>query len=490
MEHVSTAVDFNCIGPVRGCSSYVVGIIPTSTSTAYLVRVCCSCDVEVLQKSACCPGKETDTYFSDIISRRLCGPILRANGPVTAYELNPDPTHYTTKFIDGLQPGVRILVAIQQPRDLDTAYSLALLYEELGEECGPVMSEPPKFAPARRSYQPPAVVQPISPPPPPAWWVSPKVEEKRQAESQRITAEEKWQSLRAFRRARNLCFTCDDKYHREHKCKNTIPLHIVQEMVEYMHSFESEEPEENDQVEQQQQQQRDPHLMMLSAAALNTAITVPKTMLLKVQIQNQDLLFLVDSGSSSCFIDRNKAQLIMGSTALPDPVHVKVAGGAILSCAEYFPQLSWSAEGTEFCDDFKVLELGSYDGIIGLDRLGKYSPMVTHWEHGWIAVPKDGHLVVLQGEGLQFCTNALVELNLMSDAVEPDPLPIPPQVQAILDRFATVFATSTGLPPRRQCDHHIPLVPGARPVSMRCTRIEDGNRETSTGVNGARCDST
>jgi hypothetical protein len=77
--------------------------------------------------------------------------------------------------------------------------------------------------------------------------VSPKVEEKRQAESQRTTAEEKWQSLRAYRRARNLCFTCGDKYQREHKCKNTVPLHIVQEMVDYMQPFEPDKSEEEDQ---------------------------------------------------------------------------------------------------------------------------------------------------------------------------------------------------------------------------------------------------
>jgi hypothetical protein len=128
-------------------------------------------------------------------------------------------------------------------------------------------------------------------------------------------------------------------------------------------------------------------------------------------------------------------------------------------------------EGTEFCDDFKVLDLGNYDGIIGLDWLGKFIPMITHWEQGWIAVPKDGQLVVLQGEGSQFCINALVGLNLMSDAEPPDPIPIPPPVQAILDRFSSVFATSAGLPPRRQYDHHIHLVPGARPVSMRPYRV-------------------
>jgi hypothetical protein len=77
--------------------------------------------------------------------------------------------------------------------------------------------------------------------------------------------------------------------------------------------------------------------MLLSVAALNTAITVPKTMLLKVEIQDIDMLFLVDSGSSSCFIDSNKAQLLKGGAPLPDSVNVKVAGGAILSCAKYFP---------------------------------------------------------------------------------------------------------------------------------------------------------
>jgi hypothetical protein len=120
----------------------------------------------------------------------------------------------------------------------------------------------------------------------------------------------------------------------------------------------------------------------------------------------------------------------------------------------------------DFSDDFKVLDLGSYDGIIGLDWLGKYSPMVTHWDQGWIAVAKEGQLVVLQGEGAQFCIHALVELNLIHEAAEDDPPPYPPEVQALLEQFCSVFAAPKGLPPRRHYDPHIPLVPGARPISM------------------------
>lgn len=52
---------------------------------------------------------------------------------LSVYEDIPDTLHYTTRFLDGLRPGVRIAVALQKPRDLDTAYDLALLHEVLGD---------------------------------------------------------------------------------------------------------------------------------------------------------------------------------------------------------------------------------------------------------------------------------------------------------------------------------------------------------------------
>lgn len=52
---------------------------------------------------------------------------------LTAYETNPSAVHYVTRFMEGLTPSVRLLVGIQQPADLDSAYALALLSEELGD---------------------------------------------------------------------------------------------------------------------------------------------------------------------------------------------------------------------------------------------------------------------------------------------------------------------------------------------------------------------
>jgi hypothetical protein len=59
-------------------------------------------------------------------------------------------------------------------------------------------------------------------------------------------------------------------------------------------------------------------------------------MQLQVDIQGHALLFLVDSGSSACFIDSTKASLLTGAIALPQPIPVKVAGGAILFSTQFF----------------------------------------------------------------------------------------------------------------------------------------------------------
>lgn len=59
-----------------------------------------------------------------------------------AYRPDLDPTFFTTRFIDGLQKDIKAIVLIQQPKDLETVVSLALLQEEIGEEGDKVQSLP------------------------------------------------------------------------------------------------------------------------------------------------------------------------------------------------------------------------------------------------------------------------------------------------------------------------------------------------------------
>lgn len=62
---------------------------------------------------------------------------------------------------------------------------------------------------------------------------------------------------------------------------------------------------------------------------------------------------------------------------------------------------------------------------------------------------------------------AIMYMVQLDDQLETKELPIPPEVQELIHEYQEVFAEPTGLPPKRQCDHRIPLVEGAQPVNLR-----------------------
>jgi hypothetical protein len=47
---------------------------------------------------------------------------------------------------------------------------------------------------------------------------------------------------------------------------------------------------------------------------------------------------------------------------------------------------------------------------------------------------------------------------------------IPPAVEELISTFQDVFQEPTSLPPTRDCDHRIPLMPGSQPVNIRAYR--------------------
>jgi hypothetical protein len=103
-----------------------------------------------------------------------------------------------------------------------------------------------------------------------------------------------------------------------------------------------------------------------------------------------------------------------------------------------------------------------------MDWLEAFSPMKIHWLQRWISLPYGRSTAVLHGisptsQDCQLLQLFLVSPNspgVQSEAVHPD-------VQPILTQFEHLFAEPTDLPPRRDCDHKIPLVPGTTPVSVR-----------------------
>lgn len=267
---------------------------------------------------------------------------------LTAYEPEPYRLHYATRFVEGLKSSVRMVVAVQRPADLDTAYSIAAVQEEISDSKPEYNRRPGFSAPRQYKHQSASKVQ----------------TEAKGGEYSKgtTTSEDKLATLKAYRRAKGLCYICGERWGREHKCNATVQLHVVQELLEFC---AQDSPESDD---------SDVDLMVLptgtqSASPSTSAIRLTCT------LADQEVVFLLDSGSSYSFLSDKLAATLPNRQELLKAQHVRIAGGGQLLCSQWIPKCAWTVGGHQFTTDFKILPLQHYDGIIGMDWLSAQGTM-------------------------------------------------------------------------------------------------------------------
>ena len=112
--------------------------------------------------------------------------------------------------------------------------------------------------------------------------------------------------------------------------------------------------------------------------------------------------------------------------------------------------------------------MSSYELIVGMDWLASYSPMNIDWQHKWLLITQGQHQCFLQGSLSALPLGSVVQVSAVcSDDLVAGQGAVPPEVLALLAEFQSVFAPPSGYPPARDCDHSIPLLPGASPFSIR-----------------------
>jgi hypothetical protein len=102
-------------------------------------------------------------------------------------------------------------------------------------------------------------------------------------------------------------------------------------------------------------------------------------------IQGHLVQLLVDSGSTHSFLNSKFLSLCSDVSTLDQPLRVKIADGALMSCDKRLMNCPWSCAGQTFTSHFKFLPLGTYEGILGLDWLTRHSPMKIDWEEQWMS---------------------------------------------------------------------------------------------------------
>lgn len=173
---------------------------------------------------------------------------------------------------------------------------------------------------------------------------------------------------------------------------------------------------------------------------------------------------------------------------------MKVANGDLINCSYELPDLLWGIQGQTFRTTFKVIPLGSYDSILGMDWLECHSSMSVHWKDKRLEFTLNGERVQLQGvkphttvgspvsaaklQAMQK-TNAILFMVQLSEAscIQQQDSVWPEEIQNLINQFNGLFKEPVGLPPARPGDHQIPLVPSAQPFRLRPYRFNPAQQD-------------
>lgn len=207
----------------------------------------------------------------------------------------------------------------------------------------------------------------------------------------------------------------------------------------------------------------------------------------------QEVVILVDSGSSSNFVSEAIASKWRNWSPLKAPVQVRVANGEILQCTHELPDCPVWISGHAFKISLKILPLSCYDVILGIDWLASHSPMEVDWKQKWLSFSYMGERVLLQGINPHIVNCDPVNKPELSALVHQDKLwcmielqvvqgqednqEKPKEVQLLIEEFSELFEPPTELPPKRATDHSIPLLLGSQPFRLRPYRYNASQKD-------------
>lgn len=386
---------------------------------------------------------------------------------VRLYEGIVSDTLLVTRFILGLKEELRAVVEIQLPNTVHAATQYALVQEGLLAR-SKAMGKFQRQIPAR-------AVLPRGEPGPKPQFAAGDVWKARQ--------------LKEYRRANGLCYSCGEKYIPGHVCPDRQGAQVK--------AIETEEDgvilsdAMLDAIAGEEALEDAAAFLTVNAVA---GTSHSKSIKIRALVGTQVMLLLVDSGSSHTFIDQQLvARLNCKTEALPKSMRVRVANGQFLHCNSEVKQLEWWSQDTTFATDMKVIPLGGYDAILGMDWLSMWGEMTCHWQDRWLRFQKDGKTVTLQGmqdttvANLTEITVEQVEKSYKGNDVwatvvvsTTDPVtqePVPACIQATLAEFADGFADPKDLPPHRAFDHAISLLPDSAPVNSRPYRYSPQQKD-------------
>jgi hypothetical protein len=198
--------------------------------------------------------------------------------------------------------------------------------------------------------------------------------------------------LRDFRKANGLCFKCGDKFTREHQCKRSGQLLTI-EVGEFGEVLSDDAVQA---LELLQETVEPATCCQLSLDAMAGTAT-SETVRLRALVGNQVMILLIDSGSTHTFVTRSFAMRAGCNITSAPAVSVKVANGQYMISDSQVQGLQWWTQGHTFNTDMRVLDIGAYDAILGMDWLKSQGKMACDWNLKSLSFHHHGQEITLQG---------------------------------------------------------------------------------------------
>ncbi|KAF9662444.1 hypothetical protein SADUNF_Sadunf18G0053900 [Salix dunnii] len=287
---------------------------------------------------------------------------LRQGGTVEEYQrkfeqLAARASHLTTEqeveiFISGLIEYIAIEVELHQPRDLISAMSLARLYER---RSGARRTMPPQL-------KSPTVISSLP---------------SNQRTFKRLSRGEMDE-----RRAKGLCFNCDEIYNRGHQCKRLFWLDGVEESVQG-------ELEDHDNCEDDTPE--------ISLHAIIGEASGGNTMRVHGTIKRKRILFLIDSGSTHSFLDSTLVAKLGLNCTHQEGLQVVIANGSKIKSPGQCKNVPISL-GTQLIQfDFYILTLNGIDAVLGVNWLQTLGPILWDFKVNSMIFKQHGRVLELKG---------------------------------------------------------------------------------------------
>ncbi|XP_071918893.1 uncharacterized protein [Coffea arabica] len=217
---------------------------------------------------------------------------------------------------------------------------------------------------------------------------------------------------------------------------------------------EEEEIEFEDAVGEQDESTGNPgQVMEMSLHALSEAMK-RKIVTLIGKWDGEEMLILVDTGSSDTYISSEKVIAFDIPYQLVEPFSVIIGNGAFVTSKAICPKVTWGINQHQFCFDLKL--------TISLYNQGEVVQLRGQVENC--------NLDLIRGKDLrhfvEYKKQMCLALRMEQQKLLEEPM-VFAEVQQIIEDFKDVFQTPTELPPTREIDHWIPLKQGSQAFKMK-----------------------